>query len=131
MSGHGGRAAAARIRRRPCGGRGALAALVVATALLGCERESRTMLSGHPVRGYEVEKLAIGKSTPQDVERVLGPPDERAPDGSLVYRATAVRRSGRSIAGFTWNVSEEVVGEREATFRFTSGVLRQICRESS
>ncbi len=106
-----------------------MAALAVA-ALLSCERESRTTLTGHPVRPHEVANLTIGKSTPQDVERLLGPPDERAPDGSLVYRATALRRSGRSIAGFTWNASEEVLSEREATFRFASGVLRQICRES-
>jgi len=110
-----------------------LLAAAVAALLLGggCEQRSQTTLTGHPVRARDVAKLTIGGSTAADVERVFGPPDERAEDGALVYRASAVRRSGRSFAGFLVGGTEEVLSQRTAKFRFADGVLTQVCRERS
>jgi len=135
MSGPGTRAAAERLRRRPLGARAlraitpALAALVASLTLGACERESRTTLTGHPVRGRDLARLTIGRSTAGDVERVLGAPDERAPDGALVYRAAAVRSRALRIAGVAWRTGEDVTSRRVARFRFADGVLAQICRE--
>ncbi|MEW6272781.1 MAG: hypothetical protein AB1689_26180, partial [Thermodesulfobacteriota bacterium] len=119
---------------RPRAGRAAVVAalaLALAASASGCERESRTVLTGHTVRARDLEKVAIGRSTTADVERVFGPPDERSPDGSLVYRATAVRRSIRTVAGVPVGGSEEVVGWRTAKFQFANGVLKKVCRERS
>ena len=85
-----------------------------------------TVLRGHPVDGRDLEKLSIGRSTPADVEGVLGAPDERDTDGSLVYRAEAVRRTGTGIGA-----RDEVVGTRRTTFRFDGDRLARICRERS
>jgi hypothetical protein len=110
----------------------AIAVTLIAGALLfGCEGESRTVLTGHTVRARDLAKVTIGRSTVADVERVFGPPDERAPDGSLVYRATAVRRSARRLGGVPLGSSEEVVSRRTAKFRFADGILTQVCRERS
>lgn len=121
---------ACRLRRR--GGWTLLAALAASLALAtGCERTSQTMLTGQAVRGSDLAKLTIGRSTAADVERILGAPDERGADGSLVYRATAVRRSFRSVAGVPLGSSEQVVGSRTARFQFAGGVLQKVCRERS
>ena len=47
-------------------------------------------------------------------------------DGSLVYRAEAVRRTGTGIGA-----RDEVVGTRRTTFRFDGDRLARICRERS
>jgi hypothetical protein len=107
-----------------------LLAAVVAI-LAGCEQDSQRLLIGHAIRERDFSRVTIGRSTVGDVEQVFGPPDEQAPDGSLVYLATAVRRSARSIAGFSWGSEEEVLERREARFRFADGVLVQVCRERS
>jgi len=99
--------------------------------LAACEQRTETILTGHPIRGHDVAKLAIGRSTSDDVERLFGEPDERGGDGSLTYRATAVRRTGHSVVGWAMADAAEVVGQRSATFRFEGGVLSRICRERS
>ena len=63
--------------------------------------------------------------------RLLGAPDERGPDGSLVYRADAVRRTDVGVAGLQLTAHEEVVSTRSTTFRFAGDVLERICRERS
>ena len=86
-----------------------------------------TVLGGHPVHARDIAKLSIGHSTRADVERVLGAPDDRGADGSLVYRASAVRRTGTGIGA-----REDVVGTRSTIFRFEGGDrLTRICRERS
>lgn len=85
-----------------------------------------TVLRGHPVHARDLAKLPIGRSTRDDVQRVLGAPDEQGADGSLVYRANAVRRTGNGI-----DAREEVVGTRSTTFRFDGDTLARICRERS
>ena len=87
---------------------------------------STTMLRGHAVHDRDVAQLSIGHSTRTDVEQLLGPPDERATDGALVYRADAVRRTA-SVNGD----DEQVVGTRSTTFRFDGDVLSKICRARS
>ena len=85
-----------------------------------------TVLRGHPVHTHDLAKLPIGRSTRDDVQRVLGAPDEHGADGSLVYRADAVRRTGRGTSA-----REDVVGTRSTTFRFDGDTLARICRERS
>lgn len=85
-----------------------------------------TVLRGHPVHARDLDKLSIGHSTRADVERVLGAPDEHGSDGSLVYRAAAVRRTGTGAGA-----SEQVVGTRSTIFRFEGDTLTRICRERS
>lgn len=86
-----------------------------------------TVLRGHPVHAHDLAKLSIGHSTRADVERVLGAPDDHGADGSLVYRAAAVRRTGTGI-----DATEDVVGTRSTIFRFEGGdKLTRICRERS
>ena len=109
-----------------------LACLLLLPLLLGaCARRSETVLTGHAVHARDLARLTIGASTPDDVQRVLGEPDERGPDGALTYRATAVRRSGRALGAFPVGVETQVVGQRSATFRFAGGVLTRICRARS
>ena len=108
-----------------------LTAVAASLGGLGCEQRTTTMLTGHAVRGSEVEQLAIGRSTRDDVVRVLGAPDERAADGSLVYRADAVRRTDVGIGNLQVTAREEVVSTRSTTFRFAGDVLQRICRERS
>lgn len=102
--------------------------LPLATA---CEQRTTTVLTGHAVHGRDVAKLAIGRSTRGEVEQLLGTPDERGPDGSLVYRAAAVRQTGHSIGGIALPSSDQVVSTRSTTFRFDGEVLTRICRERS
>lgn len=92
----------------------------------GRQPSTTTLLRGHPVHGYDIAQLSIGHSTRDDVVHVLGDPDESGDDGSLVYRADAVRRTGTGIGA-----SEEVVGTRSTTFRFDGDKLARICRERS
>ena len=108
-----------------------LALLGLLLPAAGCEQRTTTVLTGHAVHGRDVVQLAIGRSTRDDVERLLGAPDERAEDGALVYRANAVRRTEPSVAGFALATSEEVVSRRSTTFRFEGEVLARICRERS
>jgi hypothetical protein len=109
-----------------------LVALVALVALLaGCEQRTETVLTGHTIRAHDVAKLALGQSTASDVERLFGAPDERGADGSLTYRATAVRRHARSVAGWIVRGASQTIGWRTATFRFEGGVLTRVCRERS
>jgi hypothetical protein len=104
---------------------------LVLPLLASCQRQSETVLTGHPVYTRDIAQLAIGQSTRDDVERLFGEPDERGDDGSLTYRATAVRRTGRSVVGWSLADAAEVVGQQSATFRFAGGVLSRICRTRS
>jgi hypothetical protein len=109
-------------------------ATLAAVAVLygtGCEQRTTTVLTGHAVRGSDVNQLAIGRATRDDVVRVLGAPDERAADGSMVYRADAVRRTDVGLGGLQITAREEVVSQRSTTFRFAGDVLQRICRERS
>lgn len=103
--------------------------LTLLVPLLGaCDQQRyETVLTGHPVRKSHVTKLAIGKSSQNEVEQVVGVPDEIGPDGSMVYRATAVRRTLNAGGTASANAAE-VVGQRTTTFRFENGVLTKICR---
>lgn len=83
-----------------------------------------TVLRGHAVHARDLAKLSLGRSSHADVESVLGAPDEHGADGSLIYRAEAVRRGGAGAR-------EDVVGMRTTTFRFDGDRLVRICRERS
>lgn len=102
-------------------------ALALPLAAAGGRNEpTTTVLRGHPVHARDLDKLPIGHSTRDDVQRVLGAPDDHGADGSLVYRAEAVRRTGTGIGA-----SESVVGTRSTIFRFDGDKLARICRERS
>lgn len=85
-----------------------------------------TTLRGHPVQARDLAKLSLGHSTRQDVERVLGAADAYGADGSLVYRATAVRRIGHGNG-----TVEHVVGTRSTIFCFIGDTLARVCGERS
>jgi len=106
--------------------------LTLLLPLLGaCDQQRyETVLTGHPVHTRQVAKLSVGKSSQNQVEEAVGVPDEIGPDGSMVYRATAVRRTVRG-GGTTSADAAEVVGQRTTTFRFENGVLTKICRTRS
>jgi hypothetical protein len=63
-------------------------------------------------------RVTLGTTTPADVERLFGAPDQRADDGSLVYGTERTRPSGK-------------VEHETTTFRFDGGVLSKICQSRS
>jgi hypothetical protein len=68
-----------------------------------------------------IRQVRLGQTTPSDVEQRFGVPDERAPDGALVYRFDSTReRGGRMRA------EAETI-----TFRFAGGKLAKVCRTRS
>ena len=89
----------------------AAAALVV---LLACGNP--TGVARHRIRSSDLKRVTLGQTTADQVERLFGAPDERGPDGSLVYRAPITR-------------ADAPARTESVTFRFESGVLSKICRD--
>ena len=65
-----------------------------------------------PILSRDLDKVSLGKTSPADVERLFGVPEERLADGNLLYR-------------WTGRPSEE----GQVTFKFQDGVLSKICRD--
>src|SRR4029453_11104480 len=97
-----------------------MALVLCAATLCGCSQGTAPQ-SGprRPRRGGAgvVARGSLGHTTADDAERQFGAPDERAGDGSLVYRFETVRRRG----GQTRTETETV------TLRFARGVGSKIC----
>jgi hypothetical protein len=89
--------------------------LVLAAA---CGASGASVGDSHPITAADLDRLRFGQTTPAEVQDTFGAPDERAADGSLVYRERRVGSPGRS--------RRETV-----TFRFQDGVLRKVCRTRS
>jgi len=101
----------------------ALIALALASAVGGwsCQRGEATPARRPSSAADAVRQVRLGQTTPSDLEKRFGVPDERAPDGALVYRFESARaRGGRMQAG-----AETV------TFRFAAGKLAKVCRTRS
>jgi hypothetical protein len=89
------------------------AGVAAAVAFGGCKRG----LEDPPARRVSarvLDQMHIGRTTPADVERLLGGPDERTPDGALIYRVARPRHETETF-----------------TFRFAGGLLSRICRTRS
>ena len=83
-------------------------------ALVACGRGAESS-GDRVVRPDDLTALYGTGAHPADVERVLGPPDQRMPDGALRYEHVKVgKRSGETI-----------------TIRFTDGKVSRICRSRS
>jgi hypothetical protein len=95
--------------------RGRILAAGVAAALTfcGCKRFVGDPPARH-VTARVLDHMRIGRTTPADVERLLGRPDEHTPDGALVYRIARPRHDTETF-----------------TFRFAGGLLSRICRTRS
>ncbi|HLK11104.1 MAG TPA: hypothetical protein VKW76_06970 [Candidatus Binatia bacterium] len=85
-----------------------------AVALCGCDRLPGDAPAARRVTARVLDQMRIGRTTPADVEHLLGGPDVQAPDGSLIYRIPRPRRETETL-----------------TFRFAGGVLSRICRARS
>jgi hypothetical protein len=91
--------------------------LVVALAMAACDRSAAEVRSERIPRDLH-SHVTLGTTTPADVERLFGAPDQRAEDGALVYATDRKRPSGAM--------------ERETTtFRFENGVLSKVCQSRS
>ena len=101
-----------------------LIALVLGVVTM-CGCRQGTAFQSEPQRPHAVADLvaqvSLGRTTAGDIERQFGAADERAPDGSLVYRFETVRSRG----GRTRTQNETI------TLRFAGGVLSKICRTRS
>jgi hypothetical protein len=86
-------------------------ALVLATACQTSVADSRRIAPA------DLDRLRFGVTTPSEVEGVFGVPDEREPDGALVYRGRQVGTHAR------W--------DENVTFRFQGGALSKVCRARS
>ncbi len=94
-----------------------LLGLVATTTVTGCDGRAESG-TPRPVMGPRaLTQLRLGETTPADVERLFGVPDERRPDGALVYQ--------HRLAVGTHHEAETV------TFRFSAGALSKICRTRS
>src|SRR5262245_23245095 len=73
-----------------------MALVLCAATMWGCDKG--TASQSEPERPRTVADLVLqvtlGHTTADDAERQFGAPDERAPDGSLVYRFQTVRGRG-------------------------------------
>ena len=76
------------------------------------ERAAPAAAGSRPVLSQDLDKVSLGQTSPSDVERLFGVPEERLADGNLLYR-------------WTGRPSEE----GEVTFKFQDGVLSKICRD--
>ena len=97
-----------------------LACFLAAATICGCERE---VSSSRRPRGASdlVRHMTVGQTTAADIEQRFGLPDDRPPDGSLVYRFRRVPHEGAR-----GDTETETV-----TLRFERGVLQKICRTRS
>ena len=68
-----------------------------------------------------IRQVRLGQTTASDLEQRFGAPDERAPDGALVYRFESTREHGGRM-----RAEAETV-----TFRFAAGKLAKVCRTRS
>lgn len=67
-----------------------------------------------PVATGDLRNVKLGQTSPADVERLFGVPEERYANGDLRYRWTV--RPGE---------------EGEVTFKFENGVLSKLCQDRS
>ncbi len=97
----------------------ALRGVVVSLGLLvvGCNGAAESALPAHRFPATVFKRLSLGATTPTDVERLLGAPDERGADGAMTYHAEVTSARGAR--------SETV------TFRFERGVLSKTCRRDT
>jgi hypothetical protein len=98
------------------GARCALAAILVSLAMLAtaCQQSGAAAAPReqvHVIRAADLDRLRLGQTAPQEVERLFGSPDRRDLDGSLTY-FTKRRPSG---------------GQDSVTFHFAGGALAKIC----
>ena len=100
-----------------------LALVLCAATVCGCGQGTASQSGPQRPRAVAdlVTQVSPGHTTADDVERQFGAPDERAGDGSLIYRFETVRRRG----GQTRTETETV------TLRFARGVVSKICRKRS
>jgi len=98
---------------------------LLALLATACQPASAVETRGHAIPPASLKDVSLGKTTQADIVAQFGEPDERPPDGSLVYRSTRVRRSGG-----LWS-HEEKVEDESVTFRFENGAVAKICRTRS
>ena len=126
------RPALSRTKRDPRAARVIAARVIAASILCGvavltlaaCERAvtgAETTRVTRPIASLDLGKVSLGKTTPDDVKKLFGAPDDSLEDGALVYRRTMLRGGDESR-------HEE---QETTTFRFTAGVLSKICRARS
>jgi hypothetical protein len=101
----------------------ALIALALASAAGGwsCQRGEAAPDRRPSSAADAIRQVRLGQSTASDLEQRFGVPDERAPDGALVYRFESPREHGGRM-----QAEAETV-----TFRFAGGKLAQVCRRRS
>src|SRR5262249_8192201 len=94
-----------------------IACMLAAVVLCGCGAGDAPPAQRPHDADALVERVTIGRTTADDVERQFGIADERASDGALVYHLRAAGHDRRA-------------GDRSETltFRFERGVLSRICR---
>jgi hypothetical protein len=93
------------------------AVLVASVGIAACDRSVAETKPPRLPRDFH-SRVTLGTTTPADVERLFGAPDQRAEDGSLVYGSDHTRPSGK-------------VEHETTTFRFDGGVLSKICQSRS
>jgi hypothetical protein len=91
----------------------ALAGLLSLCACRVPESDADLGPRGVEIRSRHLQTMRLGETTPEEVERRFGVPDERGPDGTLTYRWT-IRERGGSVR-----------------FQFAGGALSKLCRERS
>src|SRR5262245_35240899 len=91
-----------------------LTAAALAVLASGCQAPdsgaSIAASESRPIPSRDLDKVALGKTSPADVERLYGVPQERLANGDLLYRWTV--HSGE---------------EGQVTFKFQDGVLSKMC----
>jgi len=94
-----------------------IACMLAAVLLCGCGAGDAPPTERPRDAAALVARVAIGRTTADDITRQFGVADERAPDGALVYH---LRDAGQDRG--KRDRSETV------TLRFERGVLSRICR---
>lgn len=92
--------------------------LLAAVVLAGCDRSTATEIKPPRIPSDLHSHVKLGTTTPADVERLFGVPDQREADGALVYESERRRPSG-------------AVERETTTFRFQGGVLSKVCQSRS
>lgn len=92
--------------------------LAAVVALSACDRSGAREVEPRLALRDVHSHVKLGTTTPADVERLFGAPDQRAEDGALVYESQHARRSG-------------TVDHETTTFRFEGGVLSKVCQSRS
>lgn len=98
------------------GARPGLAVVILSVAMLAtaCQQSGAAAApreQTHVIRAADLDRLRLGQTEPQEVERLFGSPDRRDQDGSLIY-FTRRRPSG---------------AQDSVTFHFARGALAKIC----